>query len=224
MSFTTRPELRGTFGMVASTHWLASAAGMAVLEHGGNAFDAAVAAGFTLQVVEPHLNGPGGDLPAIVWPAGGKPQVLCAQGSAPAAATIERYRDELGLQLVPGTGPLAAVVPGAFGGWLDDAARPRDDGARRRPAVRDPLRRARHIRYCRRSRAGSATSNSSSATSGRRRPSCTSPSGRHTSQPAARTHLPASARGGRSIRGVVPRLRRARDDRVPGARVDGQLG
>src|SRR4051812_19072387 len=104
--------------MVASTHWLASAAGMAVLERGGNAFDAAVAAGFTLQVVEPHLNGPGGDLPAIVWPAGGEPRVLCAQGVAPAAATIEHYRDELGLSLVPGTGPLAAVVPGAFGGWL----------------------------------------------------------------------------------------------------------
>jgi gamma-glutamyltranspeptidase / glutathione hydrolase len=118
MSFTTRPELRGTFGMVASTHWLASATGMAVLERGGNAFDAAVAAGFMLQVVEPHLNGPGGDLPAIVWPAGGEPRILCAQGYAPAAATIGRYRDELGLQLVPGTGPLAAVVPGAFGGWL----------------------------------------------------------------------------------------------------------
>ena len=118
MSFTTRPELRGSFGMVASTHWLASATGMAVLERGGNAFDAAVAAGFMLQVVEPHLCGPGGDLPAIVWPAGGEPRVLCAQGPAPAAATIGRYRDELGLQLVPGTGPLAAVVPGAFGGWL----------------------------------------------------------------------------------------------------------
>src|SRR5690242_10472841 len=117
--FTTRPELRGTFGMVASTHWLASAAGMAVLEQGGNAFDAAVAAGFTLQVVEPHLNGPGGDLPAILWPASsGEPLVLCAQGPAPQAATIERYRDELGLDLVPGTGPLAAVVPGAFGGWI----------------------------------------------------------------------------------------------------------
>ena len=104
--------------MVASTHWLASAAGMAVLEQGGNAFDAAVAAGFTLQVVEPHLNGPGGDLPAILWPAGGEPVVLCAQGPAPRAATIERYRDELGLDLVPGTGPLSAVVPGAFGGWI----------------------------------------------------------------------------------------------------------
>jgi gamma-glutamyltranspeptidase/glutathione hydrolase len=104
--------------MVASTHWLASAAGMAVLEQGGNAFDAAAAAGFTLQVVEPHMNGPGGDLPALLWPAGvERPLVLCAQGPAPGAATIACYRD-LGLGLVPGTGPLAAVVPGAFGGWL----------------------------------------------------------------------------------------------------------
>ena len=63
MAFTTRPELRGTFGMVASTHWLASSAGMSVLERGGNAFDAACATGFVLQVVEPHLNGPGGEVP-----------------------------------------------------------------------------------------------------------------------------------------------------------------
>src|SRR3954468_12812023 len=103
MSFSTRPELRGTFGMVTSTHWLASAAGMAVLEQGGNAFDASVAAGFTLQVVEPHLNGPGGDLPALLWPAGADPVVLCAQGPAPRRATSEQYRRELGLELVPGT-------------------------------------------------------------------------------------------------------------------------
>ncbi len=118
MSFTTRPELRGSFGAVASTHWLASASGMAVLERGGNAFDAACAAGLVLQVVEPHLNGPGGDLPAVFWAAErGEPLVLCAQGVAPAAATIERYRS-LGHELVPGTGLLAACVPGSFGGWL----------------------------------------------------------------------------------------------------------
>src|SRR3954451_8084621 len=106
---------------------------MAVLELGGTAFDAAVAAGLTLQVVEPHLNGPGGDLPALVWPAGrDRPLVLCAQGPAPRAATIERYRDELGLALIPGTGPLAAVVPGAFGGWI---ALLRDHGTMGLPRV-----------------------------------------------------------------------------------------
>ncbi|ROS23967.1 gamma-glutamyltransferase family protein [Cellulomonas sp. PhB150] len=121
--FTTRPELSGTFGMVASTHWLASAIGMRILEAGGNAFDAAAAAGFTLSVVEPHLNGPGGDAPIIGHRAAdGHTFVVCGQGTAPAAATIEAYRD-LGLDLVPGTGHLAAVVPGAFGAWLDLLAR-----------------------------------------------------------------------------------------------------
>jgi gamma-glutamyltranspeptidase / glutathione hydrolase len=104
--------------MVASTHWLASAAGMRTLEAGGNAFDAAVAAGFVLQVVEPHLNGPGGDLPIVLYSAErDEVSVVCGQGTAPAAATIEAYR-ELGLELVPGTGFLAACVPGAFGAWL----------------------------------------------------------------------------------------------------------
>src|SRR5436190_5613323 len=118
VGFTTRPELRGTFGMVASTHWLASAAGMAVLERGGNAFDAAVAAGFALQVVEPHLNGPGGDLPAVVYSAErGAVQVICGQGTAPARATIEAFR-ALDVDVIPGTGLLPAVVPGAFDGWL----------------------------------------------------------------------------------------------------------
>jgi gamma-glutamyltranspeptidase/glutathione hydrolase len=118
MDFTTRPELAGTFGMVASTHWLASAAGMAVLEKGGNAFDAAVAVGLTLQVVEPHLNGPGGEVPIIGHDARrGETFVVCGQGVAPAAATPESF-GSLGLDLVPGSGLLAATVPGAFGGWL----------------------------------------------------------------------------------------------------------
>ena len=116
--FTTRPEIRGTFGVVASTHWLASASGMSVLEKGGNAFDAAVAAGFVLQVVEPHLNGPGGEVPIILHTAkSGKPEVICGQGTAPAGATIEHYRSE-GLDLVPGTGLLATVIPGAFDAWM----------------------------------------------------------------------------------------------------------
>jgi gamma-glutamyltranspeptidase/glutathione hydrolase len=104
--------------MVASTHWLASAAGMRALEAGGNAFDAAATAGFVLQVVEPHLNGPGGDLPVVLYSAARDDViVVCGQGPAPAAATIERYR-ELGLDLIPGTGFLAACVPGAFDAWL----------------------------------------------------------------------------------------------------------
>ena len=116
--FTTRPELAGTFGMVASTHWLASAAGMAVLEKGGNAFDAAVAAGLVLQIVEPHLNGPAGEVPVIGFDAAaGRTFVLDGQGPAPAAATVEIFTS-LGLDLVPGTGLLAACVPAAFGTWL----------------------------------------------------------------------------------------------------------
>jgi len=116
--FTTRPELTGTFGMVSSTHWLATGAGMSVLERGGNAADAAVAAGFVLQVVEPHLNGPGGEVPILIW---SEPEqrvhTICGQGTSPAAATLDRF-SALGLDLVPGTGLLPAVVPGAFGGWM----------------------------------------------------------------------------------------------------------
>ena len=95
-SFTTRPQLAGTFGMVASTHWLASAAGMAVLEAGGTAFDAAAAAGLVLQVVEPHMNGLGGEVPIIgtlrARAAATRPDgevfVLDGQGPAGGSATV----------------------------------------------------------------------------------------------------------------------------------------
>lgn len=117
-TFITRPQVEGTFGAVASTHWIPSAVAMGVLERGGNAFDAAVAAGFTLQMVEPHLNGPAGEVPIMVYDRRkGRPEVICGQGVAPSAATSERYR-ALGLDLVPGTGLLAACVPGAFGAWM----------------------------------------------------------------------------------------------------------
>lgn len=115
---TTRPELRGTFGMVSSTHWLASAVGMAILEKGGNAFDAAVAAGLALQVVEPHLNGPGGEAPIILSTAGSEDVVVIdGQGPSPAAASIPAFK-ERGFDLIPGTGLLAACVPGAIGAWM----------------------------------------------------------------------------------------------------------
>ena len=116
--FTTRPEVRGTFGAVASTHWIASAVGMSALERGGNAFDAAAAAGFVLQVVEPHLNGPGGEVPIILKRHDApEPAVICGQGPFPAAATPERFA-ALGLRQVPGTGLLPSVVPGAFDAWM----------------------------------------------------------------------------------------------------------
>src|SRR5674476_1335071 len=109
MTFTTRPTLQGTFGMASSTHWLASQSAMGILERGGNAFDAAVAAGFVLHVVEPHLNGPGGEVPAIIATAQNPaPRVLAGQGPAPARATIQHFTS-LGMELIPGSGPLASA-------------------------------------------------------------------------------------------------------------------
>lgn len=117
-AFTTRPQLTGTFGMAASTHATATAVAMAVLERGGNAFDAACAGGFVLHLVEPHLNGPGGDLVGLFQPAdAASPTVLMGQGAAPAGATIAHFRSE-GLDLVPGAGGLAAAIPAAVDAWL----------------------------------------------------------------------------------------------------------
>jgi gamma-glutamyltranspeptidase/glutathione hydrolase len=118
MAFTTRPEIVGTFGVVTSTHWIASGAGMAMLERGGNAFDAAVTTAFVLHVVEPHMNGIGGDAVIMAQRHGDAlPAVVCGQGSAPRRATIGEF-DARGLDKIPGEGLLAAVVPGAFGAWM----------------------------------------------------------------------------------------------------------
>lgn len=113
--FTTRPEIEGTFGVVTSTHWIGTAVGMSILERGGNAFDAGIATAFALQVAEPHLCGPGGDVPVMICKAGSvTPQVICGQGPAPAGASIAHYRGHLGLDIVPGTGLLPACIPGTF--------------------------------------------------------------------------------------------------------------
>ncbi|MBR0898981.1 gamma-glutamyltransferase family protein [Bradyrhizobium tropiciagri] len=116
--FTTRPEIEGMFGVVASTHWIATAVGMSLLEKGGNAFDAGCATAFVLQVVEPHLNGPGGDVPIILHDVRKRrTEVICGQGTAPAGLTIAHCRS-LGLDLIPGTGLLAPCVPGTFDAWM----------------------------------------------------------------------------------------------------------
>ena len=167
--FTTRPEIEGTFGVVTSTHWIATAVGMGILERGGNAFDAACATAFTLQVVEPHLNGPGGDVPVILYDVRrGKPEVICGQGSVPAGATIAHYRDKLGLDLVPGTGLLAACIPGTFDTWmtlLRDYGTMRIDG---RAGARDRLRARTAIRWSSASAPPSTPSRTCSGTTGRR--------------------------------------------------------
>ena len=117
-AFTTRPELAGTFGAVASTHWIASSVGMKILESGGNAFDAAAAVGFVMQIVEPHLSGPAGDVSIMLARyEDEEPTVICGQGGAPAKASLAEF-ERLGLDLIPGTGSLAPCVPGAFGAWL----------------------------------------------------------------------------------------------------------
>src|SRR4051794_41824138 len=104
MPFTTRPTLQGTFGMVSSTHWLASQSAMAVLEDGGNAYDAAVAGAFVLHVVEPHLNGPAGEVPILLAPPGGGGRGLCGQGGPPPRATAGPHKGR-GPGLLPRTRP-----------------------------------------------------------------------------------------------------------------------
>jgi gamma-glutamyltranspeptidase/glutathione hydrolase len=113
----TRPLIRGTQGVVTSTHYVAALIGWEMLAKGGNAVDAACAAGFAMQVVEPHLCGPAGEAPILIYSAADrKVHVINGQGKAPMAATLEQFR-ALGLSLIPGTGLLAPTVPAAFHAW-----------------------------------------------------------------------------------------------------------
>ena len=109
--------LRGFGGAVAAGHHLAAQIGAELLAGGGNAADAACAMGFALQVLEPHMNGPAGEVPILVHVAReGRTYAISGQGVAPAAATIGRFA-ELGLELIPGDGLLAAAVPAALDAW-----------------------------------------------------------------------------------------------------------
>lgn len=103
---------------VAATHPCAATTAAAVLQRGGNAYDAAVAAAFVLHVVEPHHNGPGGEVSALVYST--RPSevlALCGQGPLPSGATSSAFAD-LGLEAVPASGLPSAVVPGAVHAWL----------------------------------------------------------------------------------------------------------
>ena len=107
----------GTRWMITADHPLAAQTGAAVLEAGGNAVDAAIAANLVMTVVRPHMCGLGGDLYALIYMAEkGKFEALNASGRAPAAATLEFFRKK-GYRAMPETGLLTATVPGAIAGW-----------------------------------------------------------------------------------------------------------
>ena len=117
MAFTTRPTVRGYGGAVSAGHYLAAQVGAQMLAEGGNAADAACAMGFALQVLEPHMNGFGGEAPILYHDAASEQtHAISGQGTAPAAATIEHFRSR-GLDRIPGDGLTAAAVPAALDAW-----------------------------------------------------------------------------------------------------------
>ena len=115
---SARPVIMGRNGMVSAGHSLGALAGVRVLQEGGNAVDAALAAAFVMAVVKPEACGPGGDLFALVFmKKNGKVEAINSSGPAPANASIEYFR-ERGLKSIPTSGPLSVAVPGAVDGWL----------------------------------------------------------------------------------------------------------
>jgi gamma-glutamyltranspeptidase/glutathione hydrolase len=111
-------EIAGTFGVASATHWMPAQTAMGMLERGGNAFDAAAAAGLVFHIVDSHMSGIGGE--AVILAKKGneaEPQVICGQGVAPERATIEAFRSE-GFNLIPESGVMSAVVPGSFDAWM----------------------------------------------------------------------------------------------------------
>jgi gamma-glutamyltranspeptidase/glutathione hydrolase len=116
---TRWPEARGSRGMVASPHRLATEAGVAALRAGGNALDAAIAAAATIAVVYPHMNGIGGDNFWLFWDArAGRLRALCGAGRSAAAASIDWYGARGVREAIPARGGLAALTaPGVVDGW-----------------------------------------------------------------------------------------------------------
>ena len=108
----------GTHGVLAAGHYLATMAGLNILQQGGNAIDAGVAAGFCEHVLEPLQNGAGGEAPILIYSAKhGKSFAVNGHGTAPRRATIEWFREQ-GIDMIPGNGFLPATVPAAFDAWI----------------------------------------------------------------------------------------------------------
>jgi gamma-glutamyltranspeptidase/glutathione hydrolase len=115
---TTRPVIMGTHGVVAAGHYLAAQAGLRMLEEGGNAIDAGIAAGFALALLKPQENGIAGECPILIYSADrGRVFAINGNGTAPQEATIERFRG-MGIDLIPGDGFLPAVVPAMVDAYL----------------------------------------------------------------------------------------------------------
>jgi gamma-glutamyltranspeptidase/glutathione hydrolase len=111
----TRPEAVGTGAMVTSAHSLASLAGMEILRKGGNAFDAAVAVGAAVSVLEPFYSNAGGiGFMTLHVAKTGEVISLDMMGPVPASATEEMFNDKTAREL----GYKAGVVPGNMGGWI----------------------------------------------------------------------------------------------------------
>jgi gamma-glutamyltranspeptidase/glutathione hydrolase len=118
MSFTTRPVVMGANGMVTSTHYLASVAGLKALQEGGNVVDAGATMWFCLTLLKPQLVGPAGEAPILLyWADEEKVVAVNGQGPAPMNATIDWFLEQ-GYPMIPEDGFTPAVVPGAFDAWL----------------------------------------------------------------------------------------------------------
>jgi len=122
-TFTTRPVVMGTRGVVTSGHYLATAAGFRIMEQGGNAIDAAAAMCFCLNLLEPQSNGIGGEVPTLVYSAKErKAFAICGMGWSPKALTIAWCREH-NIDLIPGDGYLPACVPATVDTWATAVAR-----------------------------------------------------------------------------------------------------
>ncbi len=122
MTKTHRPAVQGTRHAIASTHYLASMGGMRILEEGGNAADAGVAAGICINMVETHLTQFGGVAPIIYCPAsGGSVETISGLGRWPGGATVDYYREHAGGGLPEGI--LRSVTPASPDAWITALAR-----------------------------------------------------------------------------------------------------